>query len=346
MPAETPAVPHLPATWSLADTLGAWRVRWGINRYQYRVDPGLYALGDPGQDSPVLVTGNYKLSVDIVRRDMAGRDAWLMVVDTRGINVWCAAGKGTFSSAEVAKRAITSGLVDHVAHETLVLPQLSATGVAAHEVRKMSGYRVVFGPADSRDLPAFLDAGMKATPEMRGVRFPFAARIVLAPVELVGAWRHAWAILVYMLLAAVGASIATRTFAWQWGLLALFPSVLGFFLATFAGGVVVPALLPWIPGRAFSVKGAVAGATLALLALAALPGMLGIQSAWGWAAVTLGVSAYASYVGLNFTGSSTYTSPSGVERELRAALPWQAAALIASLVTWTVAVAIRIGGLS
>src|SRR3972149_4169926 len=73
---------------------------WGIGRDRCRVAPGLYALGAPGGDSPVLVTANYKLTFDVLRRDAAGLDAWILVLDTRGINVWCAAGEGTFGTEE------------------------------------------------------------------------------------------------------------------------------------------------------------------------------------------------------------------------------------------------------
>jgi hypothetical protein len=86
-----------------------------------------------------------------------------------------------------------------------------------------------------------------------------------------------------------------------------------------------------------------AGAALALLALMALPGMLGMMSPWAWAAALLGVSAAASYIGVNFTGSTPYTSPSGVEAELRRAIPFEVAGLTVALVCWTVAWATRIG---
>ena len=39
------------------------------------VPPGLYALGEPGRDSDVLVTANYKLSFDMLRRALHGLDA-------------------------------------------------------------------------------------------------------------------------------------------------------------------------------------------------------------------------------------------------------------------------------
>jgi hypothetical protein len=216
--------------------------------------------------------------------------------------------------------------------------------VAAHKVRAATGYRVVWGPVLSADLRAFLAEGQKATPEMRAVTFTLRERLALTPVELVGAARWSVAILLLIVLAILGASIGARAFVPQAALMALFPSVLLFILGALGGGLLVPALLPWLPGRAFSVKGAVAGAALALVALLALPGMFGLLSLWGWAAALLGVSALASYAGVNFTGTTPYTSPSGVEHELRRAIPWQTAAAATSLLCWTIAWATRIGG--
>ena len=68
----------------------------------YKVDPGLYALGAPDADSPVLVSANFKMSFDLLREALPGRNAWILVLDTDGINVWCAAGKGTFGTEELA----------------------------------------------------------------------------------------------------------------------------------------------------------------------------------------------------------------------------------------------------
>jgi hypothetical protein len=168
--------------------------------------------------------------------------------------------------------------------------------------------------------------------------------MALSPMEVVPSLRYAlYAIPVLLVLAVLGASIATRAYSPLAALTALVPAVLMFVLTVIGGGVLVPALLPWLPGRAFTVKGAVAGAVVALLALLALPGMLGMQSAWGWAAAILAISSAASYLGVNFTGSTPYTSPSGVEAELRRAIPLEVAGLAFALVCWTVAWATRIG---
>ncbi len=322
-----PAVPSIDSTWTRADLLGAWKVRWGFGRGTYRVNPGLYRIGDPGRDAPVIVTANYKLTFDVVRRDLAGRDAYLLVLDTRGVNVWCAAGKGTFGTDELVRRVMAANLFELVDHDTLVVPQLGATGVAGHAVQRACGYRVIWGPVDSADLPAFLDAGMKATPEMREVRFPFKARIVLAPVELTASFRG-WKLAIpfaLALLAGVGPGI--------WSVAAMAErapvAVAVYVTGILAGAVGVPALLPWLPGRALSLKGAVVGLVASVGA-----GMLFGATGFELAGLSLVATAVSSYLGCNFTGSTTYTSPSGVEYELRRSIPLQAAAVILGMALW------------
>jgi len=109
----------------LRDKLGGFRVRWGIGRMHYNVPAGLYAVGDPDADSPVLVTANYKLSFDLLRRELAGRNLWLLVLETFGINVWCAAGKRSFGTEELIHRVQKVSLGSLVKRWTLILPQRS-----------------------------------------------------------------------------------------------------------------------------------------------------------------------------------------------------------------------------
>ncbi|WP_258539275.1 mercury methylation corrinoid protein HgcA, partial [Dissulfurirhabdus thermomarina] len=329
---ETPVgmVPRLATRLRPADHLGRFRVRWGIGRDRYRVRPGLYAAGTPGPDSPVLVTANYKLSVDALRRDLDGVDAWILVLDTHGINVWCAAGKGTFGTAELCRRVRETGLAHVVAHRTLVLPQLGAPGVAAHEVRAGCGFSVVYGPVRARDLPAFLARGMEATPEMRRVTFRAAERLALVPVEVVGlAKPSVWAILAIFVLGGIGPhGFFPAAGAWPRRLAALAAYLAG----VVSGAVLTPLALPWIPGRAFSLKGALAGAAVAAAA-ATSPAARGL-GALETTAYALMVTAVASICAMNFTGASTFTSPSGVEKEMRRAIPLQAAAILAAALLW------------
>ncbi|MEK7826367.1 MAG: mercury methylation corrinoid protein HgcA, partial [Thermodesulfobacteriota bacterium] len=109
---STPAgsVPRVSSELQWRDHWGAVKARWGVGRMDYAVDPGLYALGNPHRESPVLVSANYKMSFDELRSALPGRDLWILALDTKGINVWCAAGKGTFGTEELVGRIESSGL--------------------------------------------------------------------------------------------------------------------------------------------------------------------------------------------------------------------------------------------
>ncbi len=162
---ETPAgrVPRISSELRIGDRLGACKARWGIGRMEFIVPPGLYAVGHPTAADPVLVTANYKMSYDIVRRTMAGRNVWLLVLETYGINVWCAAGKGTFGTGELVRRVTSSGLARVVSHRRLILPILGAPGVAAHQVLQRCGFSVSYAAIRAADLPEYLDNGMVTT---------------------------------------------------------------------------------------------------------------------------------------------------------------------------------------
>ncbi|MBW2338423.1 MAG: acetyl-CoA synthase subunit gamma, partial [Deltaproteobacteria bacterium] len=140
---DTPCgpVPRIKTKLEGSDHLGTLIARLGIKRDQYKIAPGLYCVGNPDQDSPVLVTANYKLTFDTLRQELTYLDAWVLVLDTRGINVWCAAGKALFSTLEVVHRIKQTMLKKVVNHHQLVLPQLGATGVSAHQVKKESGFK-------------------------------------------------------------------------------------------------------------------------------------------------------------------------------------------------------------
>lgn len=322
------SIPRVTTSLTAADILGRWKMRWGLGRARYRIAAGVYAVGCPSELSPVLVTANYKMTFDILRRDLHGRDAWLLVLDTRGVNVWCAAGKGTFSTAEIITQVRKAALDKLVSHRSLILPQLGAPGVTAHEVKKACGFKVVYGPVRSCDLAAFLDNEHVATEEMRQVTFALADRLVLTPVELVNSWRQVlWSMLVLFSLGGLGPQIFSLTAAWQRGSAA----VLFALTALVTGAVLVPIFLPWLPGRAFAVKGAIAGLAVSCLDL------LVFHASFGWLAalaLLIAVPAISSWYAMNFTGSSTFTSPSGVEKEMRQAIPAQATGLLVGGLCW------------
>jgi hypothetical protein len=305
-------------------------VRAGIGRNRYRIAPGLYGVGSPGPESPVLVTANYKLSFDALRSRLAADSAWILVLDTRGINVWCAAGKGTFGTEEVIRRVQSSGLEKLIRHRRLILPQLAATGVAAHGVKKGCGFEVVWGPVKSRDVPVFLRSGLKADPSMRRVTFTLAERLVLIPVELSFLPKSLlWVLLAVFLVSGIGSDVFSIQAAWTRGWMLAVACLAG----VFAGAVAAPALMPWLPFRMFSVKGALTGLTAGLIVLGGFLERIGL---WEAPALVLLATAVSSYLAMNFTGSTPFTSPSGVEKEMRKSIPWQAALVLLSAAVWIV----------
>lgn len=324
-------VPQVATRLEKSDIFGRWQMRWGLGRTRYRIAPGLYAVGRPDGDAPVLVTANYKLTFDTLRRELQGQNLWILVLETYGINVWCAAGKGTFGTEEVVRRIRAARLEQVVRHRTLILPQLGAPGVAAHEVQRESGFRVLYGPVRASDLKAFFAADRMATAQMRRVTFSTLDRLVLAPVELTGMLKTAlWVSAILLLLGGIGPGVFTFTGVFTRGVAA----VLALFAALFTGAVLTPVALPWIPGRAFALKGGIAGAVVASVALLTLPGKMSLLEG---GALLLALSAAASYCAMNFTGSSTFTSPSGVEKEMRRAIPLQGMALLLAAICWIAA---------
>ena len=123
------------------------------------IDPGLYKSGNPDKKSHIIVTANYEFTFIKVMRDLKGLDAWVLCVDSNGINVWCAARGNDFGNNQLIEAVEATGLTEITERKTLILPQLSAGGVATPELQKKSKkfpYRVVFGPVWSKDLPEFI----------------------------------------------------------------------------------------------------------------------------------------------------------------------------------------------
>jgi hypothetical protein len=323
--------PRVSARLNRQDYLGGIRVRLGGVRSDYRVAPGLYALGRPDHDSPVLVTANYKLSFDGLRRALKDENLWILVLDTRGINVWCAAGKGTFSAEEIIRQVRISRLDRVVGHRRLIVPQLGAPGVCAGDVKKGCGFEVVWGPVKAGDLPEFLSAGLKARPAMRRVTFTPAERMVLIPVEVSLLAKPALIVFISaVVLSGIGPGVFSLSAAWTRGL--MIASALG--VGILAGAVLTPLLLPWLPTVIFAVKGAVAG-----LIAGGIPLVLWWLN-MNWievCALLLFTTVTSSYLAMNFTGSTPFTSPSGVEKEMRRAIPLQVAGVIVCVAVWIVA---------
>lgn len=285
---------------SIANRLDHFLARWGVNRECYRVEPGLYRLGNPTPDSPVFASANYTLSFDALRSALAGYDAFILVLDTKGINVWCAAGKGTFGTEELVRRIVATGLATVVSHKKIIVPQLGAPGISWPDVLRKSGFSIEYGPVRARDLPEYLKTH-KATSAMRRVEFPLKDRLVLTPVEFVHIALPMFIIAALLwFLAGPVAGLAAIS-------------------AVLAGTVLFPVLLPYIPTRDFSTKGLILGAVVAI-PFAVSYGTIPALPPWelALAAITplLLIPAATAYLGLNFTGCTTFTSRTGVKKEI------------------------------
>jgi hypothetical protein len=174
------------------------------------------------------VTGNYELTIRRLVRVLDGSlDAWILVTDSNGINVWCAAGGGFFTAERIIEAVRTNGVDRFVKHRALILPQLCANGVDGWRIREEIGWGVHWGPVYARDIPAYLEAGRKKTDAARWVSFPLRDRLEMLSVTLG----------FYGLLILIPVAIFWRDGFWA-VMMALVG--LGLFYAT---------TLPWLPGR-------------------------------------------------------------------------------------------------
>jgi acetyl-CoA decarbonylase/synthase complex subunit gamma len=211
---------------------------------------------------------------------------------------------------------------------------LAGPGVAAHKVKEATGFQVVYGPVRAADIKPFLESDLKATDRMRRVTFNLRERLALIPYELVHGAKWALAVaLVFLALSGVSRSGFSID-----DLSAVGPASVAVALLAYVAGVVLPPiLLPWLPGRSFSLKGLWVGllADIALIASVSVGDWhMGSRTAIaGWLLI---IPATTSFLAMNLTGCSTYTSLSGVKWEMKRWLPWQIGAASVGMILWIV----------
>jgi hypothetical protein len=301
------------------DITGRWKARWGIGRMKYTIEPGLYAVCNPNSSSPVFVSANYKMSFDHLRKDLDKINGWILVLDTKGINVWCAAGKGTFGTDELIKCINHVKLSKVVEHRELIVPQLGAPGVAGHIVKKETGFKVIYGPILSKDIHAYLANNKMATEAMRRVSFKISDRAALIPMELVPSLKF----LPYIFFSLIVIQLINYgNFALK-DLLLLVP----FLGAILMGSVLFQLVLPWIPVRSFVIKGWILGIIWSYIVASVMP-----FKNWNMISWYFLLPPITSYLAENFTGSTTFTHLSGVKLELKYGLPVMLGSIIIGIV--------------
>jgi hypothetical protein len=323
-------IPQVSTVWNSRDLWETIKIRWSVGRMNYKIEPGLYAVGEPTDSSSVFVTANFKLSFDQLRRALKGMDAWLLVLDTKGINVWCAAGKGTFSTKEIIHQINLVGLEKIVNHKKVIVPQLGAVGVSAHEVKKSTGFSVIYGPVRAEDIHDFMEAGMKATKEMRTVKFSTWDRLKLIPVEMTKGKQYIILVpAVFLIFSGLNRKGYSIDLAYHDGLRSVFILL----IAYVTGCGITPLLLPWIPFRRFALKGILTGWLAAsIMAYFHFLGQ-GTIEIISW---FLMIGSISSFLAMTFTGTSTFTSLSGVQKEMKTAVPAQIAMAGLGVVAWIV----------
>lgn len=294
------------------DRFDHFKIRLGIKRDHYKIKPGLYAIGQPNESSDVLVTCNYKLTVDHVRSNLK-KDYYVLVIDTEGINVWCAAGKGKFGTAELIYALRHYGLASHVNHKDLILPQLGAPGIQAHLVTQVTGYHIKYGPIRIQDVDVYT-VDYKKTKEMTKIDFSLNERLLLTPIEIK---RSLIGVIPVFLLSYLPFFSLTH--------------VMMYITSALMGTLVFPIILPMRPFKMFYKNG---------IMLSLIANLYFLMSTFNL--VTLGfyflVAMYSGLLALNFTGSTTFTSLSGVEKEMTTAVKVIVNTAIMSLVVMVVGV--------
>lgn len=159
-------------------------VTWIITRFVWLlplpIAPRLIKIGNPDRSSPVLVTCNWRLTVRELMYRLRNEHLYLLVANSRGINVWCAAAGGHLTHHDVISIIKTSGIEEQVDHRTVILPQLAATGIDVAYIKRKIDWRAVWGPVSSRDIPEFLSGGREKTDRMRRVQFGLGRRMSVA----------------------------------------------------------------------------------------------------------------------------------------------------------------------
>jgi len=282
----------------------------------YAIEPGLYYTGQHyDREAPLLVTSNYLLTVFLVVRRIRAFNARLLIIDTDGINVWCAAGKGQFSDAEIRKQLdrYDRELLTHDTWLTLILPKFSLSGVELRALRRAK-IRPLIGPLHAKDLPAYLANPPLQDRDEDRVRFGLQARIFTWLPGLVQFLGYGLVAVIVLL----GVELA-------FGI----PAPLGLLGIAALLATAYPILFPWLPGVRFAVKG-IWLATFTSLGLSAL-NVGGILPPSDLIMAVLFTFASAIFFALAYTGNSAVSNYSRVRQEIARFLPLDVLLYLGSL---------------
>jgi len=122
-----------------------------------QVSPGLYEIGEPKPESPLLVTTNFSLTYFSVAGEVEGSGipAWLLICDSEGMSVLTAWAAGKFDAERIAKSVNTMGVPDKVAHKRIVIPGF-VSSISGELEEELPGWEILVGPREAIGIPSFL----------------------------------------------------------------------------------------------------------------------------------------------------------------------------------------------
>ena len=123
------------------------------------VTEGIYEIGNPDENSPVIVTTNFALTYFIVSGEIEGCKvpSWLLIKDAEGLSVMTAWAAGKFSGDDVGVFVKKCGIMDKVKHTELIIPGYAAA-IAGDVEEELPGWTITVGPREAAHIPAFLKA--------------------------------------------------------------------------------------------------------------------------------------------------------------------------------------------
>lgn len=302
-------VPVLSREMKQKDKMGTAMVRCGINRYTYEVPTGLYLLGELESAKDVIVTCNYRLTIDVLRSSIKSKGVFILVLDTFGINVWCAAGKSTFASKELIYQVVKSDIKKKLKIRRVILPQLGASSMEPHIIRKMSGVSVVYGPVRAEDIDSFLENSYNCDETMRTVTFPLVERLKLTPLEFIQSIK-------FILISIVGflAYSLLFTSSKDMAFVTMYNSA-SILMLSLIGTIAFPAAVSILPFKSFSLNNILLSAPVIIgFSLYEVSNNINPTIYISIALILIRLM-YAAFIGFRFTGTTTFTSFSGAKQE-------------------------------
>ncbi len=295
-------------------------ISWILSyRRTFSIEPGLYFTGkEYDMNTPMIVTCNYHMTVFLVWRKMRRIPVRVLVIDTKGINVWCSAGKGQFNAQEILKQLAKypKEILTNEAKLQLILPKLSLSGVKLSDLRPYD-IDPIIGPIYLEELPAFLTKRPFKNSIDSHYKFDLRDRLfTLIPTFI--------QFTVYL---GIGAIVLLAIHLWLntgiwWQVIPIGLTITTIYILMF----------PWLPTKSFAKKGISLFFILSALFVAIL-NHYGIHRVLDWVfyvSFTVGASLFFS---LYYTGNSGVSNYSEVRRETIIYLPISVFILLISFVS-------------